>query len=135
MANPTFDGMDLTTDAAAEHVGTPRARVFTETLPGVKGEYAQTDRCGGRDITVTGIYRGLPAALPQDAQAALKDALRALQAQVAEGVKTYVGTDGRTYPACVLKSYQPVGPLRYVHAAGNYQAVVRVQAVIRDLAP
>jgi hypothetical protein len=135
MANPTFDGIALTTDAPAERIGSPRARVRTETLPGVKGEYVQTNNTAGRDVIVTGIYRSLPAALTLDAQSDLKASLRALQAKVAGGVETYVGVDGHTYPTCVLKSFRPVGPLRYVRAAGNYQAAVRVQAVVRDLDP
>ena len=135
MANPTFDGTALTTDAAAERIGSPGPRVRTERMPGVTGEFVQTSRFSGRDIVVTGIYRGTPAAIPLDAQNALKNSLRMLQAKVANGVKAYVGVDAHTYPTCVLKSYSPVGGTRYIRVAGNYQALVRVQAVIRDLDP
>jgi len=135
MANPTFDGIALTTDAPAERIASPTARVRTETLPDVTGEYVQANHFGGRDITVTGVYRSLPAAATLDAQSDLKASLRALQALIAGGVRAYVGVDGHAYPTCVLKSFRPVGPLRYIRAAGNYQATVRVQAVLRDLDP
>jgi hypothetical protein len=135
MANPTFDGTALTTDAAAERIGSPGARVRTEKMPGVKGEFVQTDHFSGRDIIVTGIYRGTPAALTLDAQASLKSFLRAIQSKVADGVGAYVGVDAHTYPTCVLKSFGPVGGTRYIRVAGNYQALVRVQAMIRDLNP
>jgi hypothetical protein len=135
MANPVFDGTALTTDAPAERIGSPGARIRTERMPGVKGEFVQTNHFAGRDIIVTGVYRGPPAALTLDAQAALKGSLRTVQARVADGVGAYVGVDGHTYPACVLKSYRPVGGTQYVRIAGNYQALIRVEAAIRDLDP
>ena len=135
MANPTFDGTALTTDAAAERIGAPAARVYVETMPNATGEFVQTGACGGRDISVTGLYEGTPAATILDAHAALKGALRAVQAKVGGPVRTYIGADGWPYAACVLTSYQPAGALRYVRVAGNYRAVVRVQAVVRDLNP
>lgn len=135
MANPTFDGTALTTDASAERIGTPDARVTAEALPDVKGQFVQAGCPGGRNIIVTGIYAGTPSAAIADAQAALKNALRAVQAKVGSGVRAYVGVDGHTYSACVLQSFQAVGGLRHVRAGGNYQAVVRVRAVIRDLDP
>jgi len=135
MANPTFDGTVLTTDAPAERIGSPTPRVRSETMPGVQGEFVQTSCSAGRDIVVTGIYRGTPAALTLDAQAALKNSLRTLQAKVAHRVSAYVGVDGHTYPACVLTSYRPVSDMRYTRVGGNYEAIVRVQATIRDLDP
>ena len=135
MPNPTFDGMALTTDAAREDIGAPQARVYTQTIPDVAGEFAQVSRQGGRDITATGIYKGLPAAFPTDAQADLKDSIRALQERVADGVGPYVGIDGHTYSTCVLKSYAPAGEMTYIRSGGNYVALVRIRAVIRDLNP
>jgi hypothetical protein len=135
MANPTFDGLELTTDAAAEQIGSPAARVYGETVPGVSGEFVQIAAHGGRDIVVTGLYRGPAAATPAYAQAALKAALRGLQAKVGQGVAVYVGADGQSYATCVLKSCQPVGPVRHIQAGANYQAVAAVRAVVRDLNP
>jgi hypothetical protein len=135
MANPTFDGMALTTDAAAELIGSPDARVYAEAIPGVSGEFVQALGHGGRDIVVTGLYRGLPAATPADAQAALKAALRGLGAKVGQRLAVYVGADGQTYPMCVLKSCQPVAAVRHIRAGSNYQAVAAVRAVVRDLNP
>ena len=135
MANPTFDGLELTTDAAAEQIGSPAARVYGETMPGVSGEFVQALGHGGRDIVVTGLYRGQPAATTDYAQAALKAALRTLQARVGQGVAAYVGADGQAYVTCVLKSCQPVGPVRHIRAGANYQAVVPVRAIVRDLNP
>jgi hypothetical protein len=135
MANPTFDGMELTTDAAAEQIGSPDARVYAETIPGVSGEFVQALGHGGRDIVVTGLYRGPAAATPAYAQAALKSALRGLGAKVGRGLGVYVGVDGQAYATCVLKSCQPVGPVRHIRAGSNYQAVAAVRAVVRDLNP
>jgi hypothetical protein len=135
MANPTFDGMELTTDAAAEQIGSPAARVFAETVPGVSGEFMQVLGRGGRDIVVTGLYRGPAATTPDFAQAALKAALRRLGAKVGQSVGVYVGADAQPYPTCVLKSCQPVGPVRHIRAGANYQAVAAVRAVVRDLNP
>ena len=135
MANPTFDGLELTTDAAAEQIGSPTARVYGETMPGVSGEFVQLAGQGGRDIVVTGLYRGQPAVTTAYAQAVLKAALRCLQAKVGQGVAMYVGADGQGYATCVLKSCQPAGPVRHIRAGANYQAVVAVRAVVRDLNP
>ena len=135
MGNPTFDSVALTTDAAAEQFGSPDARVYAESVPGVSGEFVQALGHGGRDIVVTGLYRGQAAGTPDLAQAALKGALRALGGKVGRGVGVYVGADGHSYATCVLKSCQPAGAVRQIRAGANYQAVVPIRAVVRDLNP
>ncbi len=135
MANPTFQATPLTTDAAAERIGPPRARLRTETMPGVHGQFAQLHGRSGRDIVVTGVFRGTPAALAADAHAALKTAVRSAQLLVGTTEGTYFGVDGHTYGHCVLLAFEPVRGVEYIASGGNLQAVTRVRAVIRDLSP
>jgi len=135
MPNPTFDSTALTTDAAAERIGPPRPRAYRESLPGVRGEFVQLNGTAGRDIAVTGIYKGPPCALAADAHAALKAAILAVQAKVGAAVGTYVGTDGRSYGNCVLLSFESAGAVRLIRVAGNWQGVAPVRGAVRHLAP
>jgi hypothetical protein len=135
MSNPTFDSVALTSAAAVERVGSPRARTYREDVPDVRGEFLQVAPPGGRDIDVAGLYAGAACTLPGDAHAALKAALLNLQSKVCTGLATYVGTDGRAYPDCLLLAHGQVGPVEVVPAPGaQFQAACRVKATVRHTA-
>ena len=55
MANPTFNGTDLTDKAAQNAIGVRQVRSFFETLPSANGMYAQLHGTGGRPIVATGL--------------------------------------------------------------------------------
>ena len=63
----------------------------------------------------------------------LKEARQAL----ADGatMSTYVGVDGASYANCVLLSYQAAGGVSVSPSRGSYRAVVRIEAVLRQLTP
>lgn len=135
MSSPTFNSVALCSAAGADAPASPRARVYFETLPGVNGEYVQAHGRAGRQIQVRGVL-ATQAATPESACAALKTLLRARQ-DLADGstVATYVGADGASYSNCLLLSYGPEGIVTVSPRPGGYRAVLRIQAVIRQLTP
>ena len=135
MASPTFNSVSLCSAAGADAPASPRPRVYFETLPGVDGEYVQAHGRAGRQIQLRGVLAA-EAATPELACAALKALLRARQ-DLADGstVATYVGADGTSYANCLLLSYGPEGIVAASPRSGGYRAVLRIQAVIRQLTP
>ena len=135
MAQPTFNGTALTTAAAIDQPGVPQPRVYTETMPGVDGEYAQPHGRGARMISVSGVLEanGDTAAA---AHTALKTAVRS-RMDLADGqtVATYIGTDGHNYTNCILISYEMAGPAAVWDAGATWTAQCRVTALLRQLTP
>ena len=132
MSNPTFDFQTLCDRGAVDIPGTPAARVYIESMPGVDGQFVQTHGRGGRRIAVRGELTASDAT-PAAAHAALKALIRQRQ-QMVGTIALYVGTDGHTYYDCVLMSYRP-GPTRITASAGSYTAVVPVRAEVHQASP
>ena len=137
MANPTFNSTDLTTDAPQEVIGGIRPRIYTETMPGADGEYAQVHGPAGRDIIVRGILKSSAQNSAALAHSTLKTTLRTKQA-LADGVTVaaYVGTDENSYSNCLLLSYDQAGPIRVgLLGTNQYIGYMTIVARIRHLAP
>ncbi|HOD83844.1 MAG: hypothetical protein BWX88_01117 [Planctomycetes bacterium ADurb.Bin126] len=135
MASPMFNSVALCSAAGADAPASPRPRVYFETLPGVDGEYVQAHGRAGRQVQVRGVLAA-QAATPDLACAALKTLLRARQ-ELADGatVAAYVGADGTAYSNCLLLSYGPAGLMSVSPRPTGYRAVLRVQALVRQLTP
>ena len=135
MSNPTFNSVTLCSSAAADAPASPKPRLYIETLPGVDGEYVQAHGHAGRQIQVRGVL-ACQAASAALAQQGLKVLLRARQ-ELADGatMSTYVGVDGASYANCVLLSYQASGGVSVSPSRGSFRAVVRIEAVLRQLTP
>jgi hypothetical protein len=135
MANPTFNGAALTSDAARNQIGSRQVRANTETLPGVDGLFVQPHGFAGRPISVTGLLAatGVSAAL---ARTAVMDAFRTRE-QLADGatVAAFVGTDGCTYSNCLLQSYTHAAIQVSQQGAGNFAAYLPVAARLLQLTP
>ena len=136
MANPTFNTTALTTDAPREIIGGIRPRVYTESLPGVDGEFAQPHGTGARDILVQGVLKSSSQATAALAHSTLKTTLRTKQ-DLVDGatVAAYVGTDENSYANCVLLAYQQTGRIQVSKQGSNFFGYVGVMARIRHLAP
>ncbi len=135
MAIPTFNGEPLFSKAAADSPGGAVARIQTETMPGVDGEFVQGHGTAAREIVATG-WLEASGATPAAAHAALKTLLRANQALVdGQTVATYAGTDAHDYDNCVLVSYEPQDEARTSAGGGSFQAVIPAEAVIRQVVP
>lgn len=135
MADPTFNGAALTTAAGRNRIGSREVRVYTETLPGVNGLFAQTHGYGGREIEVTGLLTGSAAAAAL-AVAAVMDAFRQRE-RLADGatVAAFTGTDGWAYANCLLTAYEH-GRVRIAHnAPGSYTAYLPIRARLKQLTP
>ena len=132
MSNPTFDSEALCGRGAVDIPGTPAARVYIESMPGVDGQFVQIHGRGGRRIAVRGELTASDAT-PAAAHVALKALIRQRQELVGT-IAPYVGTDGHTYDDCVLMSYRP-GPARITGSGGSYTAVVPVHAEIHQASP
>lgn len=135
MANPTFNGTALTTDAAHTCIGSRQPRAYTETMPGVNGAFVQTHGYGPRDIGAEGLLtaQGASAALARNAVA---EAVRQ-RAQLADGdtVATFTGTDNCDYPNCILQRYRH-GRIRIVQTTPSvFTAYVAVRADLTQLTP
>ena len=135
MANPTFDGESLFSKAATDTPGSIAARLQTETMPGVDGEFVQGHGTASREIIATG-WLEASGATPAAAHAVLKALLRSKQALVdGQTVATYVGTDAHDYDHCILLAYEPQDKARTSAGGGSFRAVVPVEAVLRQVAP
>ena len=135
MGIPTFDGVALFSRSADDCPGSVTARVHTETLPGVDGEFVHPHGSAGREITATG-WLEATGATPSGAHLALKALLRARQGLVdGRTVATYVGTDAHGYDDCLLISYAPADAAQTSSGGGGYAAVMPVRAVLRQVAP
>jgi len=135
MSIPTFNGSALVTKAGRDLPGAPAARIHTETLPGLDGEFIQPHGSAGRRIVVRGVLQAT-AGTPAQAHQALKADLRAKQA-LADGrtVGTYVGTDGHAYANCAVVSVQAEGDIVLSQTPGSCTATVHVRAIVRQLTP
>ncbi len=135
MADPKFNGVTLTSEASSNRIGSPQTRVYTETMPGLNGLFAQPHGIGGRDIEVEGLLTGFGAAAALARNAALA-ACRQRQ-QLADGatVATFTGVDGCAYSNCLLIQYAH-GPVRVARlGSGSYAAYLPVRARLRQLTP
>lgn len=140
MANPTIqptgDGSATTliTDAPAERIGPPAARVALETVPDVNGAFGQPLGYGPRGITVTGIYKGTAQNTAALAVSNFKTTARAIQTKIGR-VGTYVGQDSTSYTNAILRSWQ-YGRVRITRPSNStFQAIAAVSAEVIDLAP
>ena len=136
MSNPTFDSTDLTTKAPHCRIGTPQARAYTETMPGVNGMFAQLHGQGGRRIMVTGILIGDAQATAALALEDLMDEIRTLQ-DMADGatVEDFDGTDGEPYENCLLMGYNYARIHMTMPTTTTYQAMTRISADLINLTP
>ena len=135
MPTPTFNGTGLITRAPRDFPGSPELRLRAESLPGVDGQYVQPHGVAGRRIVVRGLLQAT-AASAQEAHAGLKSILRAKQG-LADGatVATYVGTDGREYPNCIVNSVEPTGEATVSPDDEEYQAFLPVEIHIVQVTP
>jgi len=136
MAHPTFDSNQLFSEAEQEAIGSPRTRMYAETVPGADGEYVQPHGYGSRRIVVMGVLQGTTNATPGTASANFKTALRTRQGY-ADGstVGTYVGTDSTNYSNCILESFDQIGPEALSPSSGKLVGQARCRAVLRQLTP
>jgi len=136
MSIPTFASISLCSRAAREEIAAPDVRAQIEHMPGVDGQFVQPHGSGGRDIRVTGVLEANGASATA-AHQALNTSLRSLQ-MLADGmsVGTYVGTDGASYPECMVLWIRPTGS---VHVGGEgtaaFRAAVTVESLLRQLSP
>jgi len=132
MSNPTFNSQTLCDRSAVETPGSPRARVFTENLPGVNGDFLQLHGRGGRKIRLRGELTAT-GATPAAAHQALKALIRQRQ-QLIGTSGGYVGADGQAYLDCVLMLYQP-RPSRVAANGQDYTASAPITVEIHQAAP
>jgi len=135
MADPAFNGTDLTTEAAHTRVGSRRPRAYTETMPGVNGVFVQTHGYGRRDIAAEGLLTAQGASR-ELARNAVMTAFRQRE-QMADGatVATFTGTDGVDYPNCILQHYRH-GRVRVAKTTASvYTAYLPVVAALIQLTP
>ncbi len=111
MSIPTFSETALFDEAARDQPGPVEARIETQHMPGVDGQFAVCHGRSGRQIVATGRLAAT-GSTPAEAHQALKTALRSRQ-ELADGqtVADYVGTDAATYRYCLLRSYEMTGPV------------------------
>jgi len=135
MANPTFNGTALTTQAARNQIGCRQVRAQTETLPGVNGLFVQPHGFAGRPIVVTGLLAATAASAAL-ARNAVMDAFRARE-QLADGeiVAAFVGTDGCTYANCLLQSYTHAAVQVSRQGPDSFAAYLPVAARLLQLTP
>jgi len=132
MSNPTFDSQTLCDRSAVEVPSAPAARVYTENLPGVDGDFIQLHGSGGRRIHLQGELTA-SGATPSAAHQALKVLISQRQRLVGAAA-TYVGTDGQSHSDCVLMSYQPQAA-RVAANGQDYTASAAIAAEIYEAAP
>ncbi len=132
MSTSQFKSESLCTRGGVEVIGSPSARVYLETMPGVDGEFAQPHGISGRTIVVRGELTAA-ASTASAAHEALKVLIRSRQSLVGQ-FGAYVGTDGHQYDNCVLKGYN-AGPIRIAAAAGGCAAIAAIEARIHHTTP
>ena len=136
MANPSFNSIDLTTDAPHNAIGPRQVRVFDETIPGANGMFRQGHGTGGRPIAVAGRISatGNTATLAMQAAYTL---FRAKESTLLTGtaIADYVGTDGNTYTSCGMQSYRPAGPVEIATDPAGFKAYLPITATLRQLVP
>jgi len=132
MSNPTFDSQTLCDRSAVEVPSAPAARIYTENLPGVDGDFVQLHGSGGRKIRLRGEITA-SGDTPSAAHQALK-ALISQRQQLIGRAAAYVGTDGSSHGDCVLMSYQPQAA-RVAANGQNYTASAPITAEIYEAAP
>lgn len=130
MANPTFNGVQLCTQAR-ETIGCPQVRSYMEMLPGANGAYVQPHGTGPRQIVVEGVLSADGASV-SGAVDALKTGLRAIQSDAdGQTVAAYSGADGNNYAHCMLMSYEASGKPWFKGLTAYYF----VRAVLVELDP
>ncbi len=135
MANPTFNGIALTTAAAYSRAGSRRVRIHTETVPGCDGLHVQTHGHAGRSLLAGGLLTASGATA-----ASARDAVMTAFAQreaLADGatIAGHVATDGQTYANCMLQSITH-GPVRIAAtSAVTFMAYLPVEARLLQLTP
>jgi len=131
MSNPSFNSQTLCSRSAVETPGSPQARVFLESLPGVNGQFVQLHGQGGREIVLRGelIATG---STPAAAHQALKALIRLLQQLVGTSA-LYVGSDGQALSDCVLMSYRPHASRTFANGQ-DYTASSPITAEIHQAA-
>jgi len=139
MADPTFNGVTLCTRAARCEIDSPQVRWWSDTLPGVDGDYLTLAGRGGRRLVVHGLL-GAAGATPAAARSALAGAIAQRQA-LADGatVAAFRATDGTQHPLCLLTAYRH-GPLSITRegdgaGGGVCTALAAVRAELREIAP
>jgi hypothetical protein len=134
MSLPTFDDTALFDEAARDRPGPVEARIETQHMPGVDGQFAVCHGQSGRQIEAGGRLAAT-GSTPAEAHQALKAALRTRQL-LADGqtVADYVGTDASTYPNCLLQSYEMTGPVEISRLSeSTVLAGAPCRAILRQL--
>jgi hypothetical protein len=135
MSNPTFNDIELVTQAARTSLGCRQSRATTETMPGVNGLFIQPLGTGGRPIEVTGLLCGVSTA----GDLARSEALSAFGAceALADGrtVADFVDSDSTTYANCMVTRVSH-GPVRIARrGSGVYLAYLPVTVGLLQLTP
>ncbi len=135
MATPTFNSIDLTTDAERNTIGSSQVRAYIETMPGVNGVFAQAHGTGGRAISVSGLIKVTGKATAADAVADVMTLFATGEALVdGSTVATFVSTDGTSYNYCLMQSYTH-GPVQVSSEGATYRAYLPVLAQLVQLQP
>ncbi len=113
MSNPTFNGIDLTSQAPRTVLGCRRSRASTESIPGVNGLFIQPLGAGGRKIHVSGLLSSISncgVLARRDVLAAFRDREILCDGRT---VADFVDSDGITYLNCTVTGVSH-GPIQIV---------------------